>query len=100
MASATIVVDLLAQAAVMGDLHHAIAAGTMAITDVHAELGDIVAGRKPSRTHSDEIIVFDSTGTAIQDVASAAWIYQRATAGDVGLPVDLGGLNEVLPLHR
>lgn len=92
MGKATIVVDLLAQAAVMGDLHHALDAGTVAVTDVHAELGDIVAGRKRGRTRSDEIIVFDSTGTAIQDVASAAWIYQRAKACDVGLPVCLGAV--------
>jgi ornithine cyclodeaminase/alanine dehydrogenase-like protein (mu-crystallin family) len=93
MAKATIVVDLLAQAAAMGDLHHAIDAGMVAIADVHAELGDIVAGRKPSRSRDDEIIVFDSTGTAIQDVASAAWIYQRAIAGDLGLPVRLGAVS-------
>jgi ornithine cyclodeaminase/alanine dehydrogenase-like protein (mu-crystallin family) len=84
MANATVVVDLLAQCVVMGDLHHAIAAGRMSSADVHAELGDLVVGRKPGRTDPDEITVFDSSGTAIQDAASAAWVYQRAISARVG----------------
>jgi ornithine cyclodeaminase/alanine dehydrogenase-like protein (mu-crystallin family) len=87
MAKATIVVDLLAQAATLGDLHHAIDAGLVASADVHAELGDLVVGRKPGRTSAHEVIVFDSTGTAIQDVASAAWIYRRAIATGTGSAV-------------
>jgi ornithine cyclodeaminase/alanine dehydrogenase-like protein (mu-crystallin family) len=46
--------------------------------DVHAELGEIVAGKKPGRTNDDEIIVFDSTGMALQDVVAAAIVYERA----------------------
>ena len=87
-----IVVDVLAQAATMGDLHHAIEAGAVTISDVHAELAEVIVGRKPGRTTPDEIIVFDSTGTAIQDVASAAWILQRANAQKVGLSINFGAL--------
>lgn len=90
MAKSTIVVDVLAQAVAMGDLHHAIDAGLVTAADVHAELGDLVAGRKPGRTRADEIIVFDSTGTAIQDTASAAWIYQRAIANEIGSRIAFG----------
>ena len=90
MAGATIVVDLLAQAVTMGDLHHAIDADLVTAEDVHAELGDLIAGRKPGRTSPDEIIVFDSTGTALQDVASAAWIWQRAVTEKVGFPFTFG----------
>jgi ornithine cyclodeaminase/alanine dehydrogenase-like protein (mu-crystallin family) len=43
------------------------------------------------RRSADEIIVFDSTGTAIQDVAAAALVYERAVAAGAGLSVDLGG---------
>ena len=92
MAAATIVVDLLAQCATMGDLHHAIEAGQVALTDVHAELADLVVERKPGRASPDEITVFDSTGTALQDVASAAAIYQRAMAGDIGSSINFGVL--------
>lgn len=82
MKIATVVADVIEQCVVMGDLRHAIAAGAMTATDVHADLGDVVTGAKPGRTRTDEIIVFDSTGTAIQDVASAALAYERA--GQIG----------------
>ena len=45
----------------------------------------------PGRLSPDEIIVFDSTGTALQDVAAAALVYERARASGAGLMVDLGG---------
>ena len=47
---------------------------------VHAELGEIVAGKRPGRESNDEIVVFDSTGMALQDVAAAALVYERAVA--------------------
>jgi len=87
-----IVVDVLAQCAVMGDLHHAIDAGLITSAAVHAELGDLVVGRKPGRTNPEEITLFDSTGVAIQDVASAAWVYQQALDRNVGTSIPLGTL--------
>jgi alanine dehydrogenase len=90
MANATIIVDVLAQSATMGDLHHAIDAGLVTAEDIHAELGELVVGRKPGRSSPGEIMVFDSTGTAIQDVASAAWIYERAIATHVGSSIAFG----------
>ena len=77
---AKVVTDLTSQALVMGDLHHAIAAGACDAAHVHAELGELVVGKKPGRTDSNEITLFDSTGVAIQDVAAAAWAYERAVA--------------------
>ena len=61
----------------------------MTTADVHAELGELVTGRKPGRTDPAEITVFDSTGTAVQDAASAIRIYQRAMARNVGHPINL-----------
>lgn len=78
MAKAVVVADAIEQCAEMGDLHHAIAAGLMDRAQVHAELADLVTGRKPGRTSDEEITLFDSTGTALQDVAAAAFIYERA----------------------
>jgi ornithine cyclodeaminase/alanine dehydrogenase-like protein (mu-crystallin family) len=78
LAAAKVVTDVTAQAAVIGDLHHAIAAGVMSPTDVHAELAQIVCGRKPGRESDDEITVFDSTGTGLQDVAAAIAAYRAA----------------------
>jgi ornithine cyclodeaminase/alanine dehydrogenase-like protein (mu-crystallin family) len=78
MGRCLVVADVLAQCAAMGDLHHALIAGVMGPDDVHAELHEIVAGAKPGRTSDDRIILFDSTGTAVGDVASAVSIYERA----------------------
>ena len=78
LADALVVADRLDQCAVMGDLHHAIVAGVMNGTDIHGELGELVAGRKPGRTSPGQIIVFDSTGTGVQDAAAAALLYERA----------------------
>jgi ornithine cyclodeaminase/alanine dehydrogenase-like protein (mu-crystallin family) len=89
LAGATVVVDLLEQAATLGDLHHALAAGVMTRADVHAELGAIVAGRAPGRRTDQDMIVFDSTGVAFQDVAAAAVVYERAVAARGGLRVSL-----------
>jgi ornithine cyclodeaminase/alanine dehydrogenase-like protein (mu-crystallin family) len=56
---------------------------------VHAELGQVVAGRRSGRTSAAEITVFDSTGTAVQDAAAAALVYERARAKGLGVPVEL-----------
>ena len=78
LASSKLVTDLTEQCAAIGDLHHAVAAGVMSASDVHAQLGEIVAGLKPARESEEEIIVFVSSGTALQDVAAAAAVYRRA----------------------
>jgi alanine dehydrogenase len=52
--------------------------------DVYAELSEIVAGRKSGRTSDAEIIVFDSTGVAIEDAVAAVLIYEKATGAGVG----------------
>ncbi|HEY1273093.1 MAG TPA: ornithine cyclodeaminase family protein [Terriglobales bacterium] len=80
MAAGKVVVDVLGQCAALGDLHHAIAAGAMKLSDVHAELAEVVAGVKPGRTSDEEIIIFDSTGMALQDVAAAAVAFEKAAS--------------------
>jgi ornithine cyclodeaminase/alanine dehydrogenase-like protein (mu-crystallin family) len=90
MAAATIVTDSTAQCVAMGDLAFAVAAGAVAAADVHAELGEIFTGKKPGRARADEIILFDSTGTALQDVAAAAMVYERALASPAIARIDLG----------
>ncbi len=78
LAAARVVPDILDQAAVMGDLHHAIAAGLLSREDVHAELADVVCGRAAGRVSDEEVFVFDSTGTALQDAAAAQMVWERA----------------------
>jgi ornithine cyclodeaminase/alanine dehydrogenase len=83
------VVDIVDQCASIGELHHAIASDLMSKQNVHAELGEVVAGIKPARTSSDEIIIFDSTGMALQDVITAATVYKKAVDKGIGRIVDL-----------
>ncbi|HKR54084.1 MAG TPA: ornithine cyclodeaminase family protein [Chthoniobacterales bacterium] len=84
MASAKVVADSVDQACTIGDTHHAIAAGLMERGNIYAELSEIAAGRKPGRTHADEIIVFDSTGVAIEDAIAAITVYEKAINGAMG----------------
>jgi ornithine cyclodeaminase/alanine dehydrogenase-like protein (mu-crystallin family) len=89
MAAASVVTDSTDQCAAIGDLHHAIDAGVMQRSDVRAELGDVVAEPSRGRRGDDEIVIFDSTGVAFQDVAAAAIVYERALRDGVGRNVDL-----------
>jgi ornithine cyclodeaminase/alanine dehydrogenase-like protein (mu-crystallin family) len=91
IASATLVVDSRAQAAAIGELHHAIEAGCLPRDAAPAELAEVVAGHRPGRSTRDEIIVFDSTGIALEDVAAAAALYEHALARGVGTAVRLAG---------
>src|SRR5262249_40179245 len=84
LASSKVVADILEQCVEIGDLHHAIKAGVIAASDVHGELGDVVAGRKDGRSSEQEVTIFDSTGTALQDVAAAAIVYERAAQQKCG----------------
>jgi ornithine cyclodeaminase/alanine dehydrogenase-like protein (mu-crystallin family) len=78
VASSAVIVDLGEQCASIGELHHALDAGLMTVDQVRAELGEVVTGKKPGRISDDEIVIFDSTGTALQDVATASLVYERA----------------------
>ncbi len=80
-----VVGDLRTQVVAVGETHHAIAAGLMRPDQIHAELGEIIAGSASGRTSPDEIIIYDSTGTALQDVAAAAAVYQRACRAGKGI---------------
>jgi ornithine cyclodeaminase/alanine dehydrogenase-like protein (mu-crystallin family) len=90
LASNVVIADVLDQCVSMGDLHHALDAGVMRRDSVRAELAEIVGGTKLGRLTDNEIIVFDSTGTALEDVAAAALVYERALRTGVGVGIDLG----------
>ena len=90
MANAVVVVDVLEQASLIGDLHRALAVGAMKREDVFAELGSVVNGmKKRTDIGPRDIVVFDSTGCAIQDVAAAGFAYERASSQNIGLAVSL-----------
>ncbi len=76
--------DRLSQVRLLGELHHAIAAGTV---DAHAafpELGEVIAGQKPGREDARHAVICDLTGTGVQDTAIAALAVARTRAAGVG----------------
>ncbi len=75
---AKVVVDDMEQAVHGGEVNVPISQGLYNAGKIHASLADIVSGRKPGRTSEREITVFDSTGLAIEDIAVARILYERA----------------------
>jgi ornithine cyclodeaminase len=60
-----------------GDLIIAMQRGILSRDQIHAELGEIVAGTRPGRQTDDEITVFKSVGNAVQDIAVAHAAFSR-----------------------
>ncbi len=85
---AKIVVDAWEQAKHSGEVNVPLRNRMLFREDIHAELGEIVAGKKPGRESDEEITVFDSTGLAIQDVAAAALAYRLARERGVGVELE------------
>jgi ornithine cyclodeaminase len=67
-----------------GSLREHVERGLLTRESLHAELGEIVAGRKPGRERPEERILFWHRGLATCDVALGAHFLERATAGGVG----------------
>jgi alanine dehydrogenase len=87
LARAKVVVDYLPQAGEIGECQHAFRSGL--IQSVHAELADIVVGRKPGRETATEITLFDATGIALQDLAVAMCAYEAALERGLGTRLQL-----------
>ncbi len=72
-----------------GDILIPIEEGAVTADHIYASLGEIVSGTKPGRENPAEITVFKSCGLAVQDVATALAIYNRAREKGVGSEVEL-----------
>src|SRR5262245_5847176 len=75
-----VVVDRFAQCSAFGELKHAIDAALLTRNDVHGELGQVVAGKKPGRTSDRQITICDLTGVGFQDTAIASLALQLVSA--------------------
>jgi alanine dehydrogenase len=82
---AKVVVDDLAQAVHSGEVNVPISEGVLKPEEICAQLGEVLVGRKPGRTSDEEITIFDSTGLAIQDVATGAVVYRKALETGIGM---------------
>jgi cysteine synthase A len=70
-------------------IHQLVLDGAFSRERLHAELGEIVGGRRPGRERDDEIILLHPMGIAVADVACAAEVYLRARRQGVGTWLDL-----------
>lgn len=82
------VADRLTQTRRLGELRHAIAAGTVAADREFPELGAVIAGQAAGRGSTDAITVCDLTGTGVQDTAIATLARGRALAAGAGTVFD------------
>jgi len=62
--------------------------GAVSEDHVHAELGEVVAGTAPGRRSAGEITLFDSGGTAIETVAAAHMLYEKAREEGLGREIE------------
>jgi len=72
-----------------GDLVVPITAGELSEAVITAELGQVLTGQIPGRASPDEVTIFKSIGVAIEDVAVAAFVYEKAIAQGAGTVVKL-----------
>ena len=79
--------DRRSQCAVLGELHHAIAAGAVPADADFPERGQIVAGQAPGRSGAGQVTVCDLTGTGVQDTAIATLARGRAQARAAGTTI-------------
>jgi ornithine cyclodeaminase len=78
------IADRLSQTRILGELHHAIAAGLASADTEFPELGAVIAGKAAGRTNDGEITFADLTGTGVQDTAIATLARRRAVELGVG----------------
>ncbi len=86
---AKIIVDDWIQASHSGEINVPVAKGIITKNDIYGSLGEIVAGIKTGRENDEEITVFDSTGLAVQDLFTAAMVYEEALKRGVGKNIEI-----------
>ncbi len=90
LAAAKIVVD--SREAIMaecGDILLAIEEKAITADSIHAEIGEVLAGKRPGRASADEITLYKAVGIAIQDVATAHLVYRKALEQNVGTNIEV-----------
>jgi ornithine cyclodeaminase len=90
VARAIVVVDLREAAlAEAGDIIKPILQGRFGPEMIHADLGEIVLGKKPGRSHEADLTFFKSVGIGVQDASAASLAFRNAMDMGLGCEVDL-----------
>ncbi|MBN1984096.1 MAG: hypothetical protein JW795_21380 [Chitinivibrionales bacterium] len=72
-----------------GDILIPLQEGAVDKSHMYAELGELVTGKKSGRTNEKEITLFKSNGLAIQDVAAAKLVYDKARQAHIGTSIEI-----------
>jgi alanine dehydrogenase len=72
-----------------GDIMIPIKDGIINESHIWAELGEVITSKKPGRTSPEEITLFKSNGLAIQDVATAKLVYDKAKVAGIGVSAEI-----------
>jgi alanine dehydrogenase len=75
---AIVVVDDPEQASTSGEINVPIRKGMYNVDEVHGTLPELVLGKKKGRTDDRVITIFDSTGIAVEDMAVAKLLFDKA----------------------
>jgi alanine dehydrogenase len=86
---AKVIVDDIAQAVHSGEVNVPISNSVLKPEEIHAQIGEILTGKKPGRVSDMEITIFDSTGLGIQDIATGFAVYRRALETGRGIELML-----------
>jgi ornithine cyclodeaminase len=60
-----------------GDIVQAVAAGALTTDDIAGDLFELTRGERSGRRYYDQITLFKSVGTAIEDLAAAQLVFER-----------------------
>jgi alanine dehydrogenase len=88
---AIVVVDDLEQASTSGEINVPIHKGIYSIHEVYGTLAELIVDKKKGRTDDRVITLFDSTGLAVEDIAVAKLLFEKAQQAGGYPPIDLIG---------
>jgi len=89
---AVVIVDDLKQASGSGEINVPIQKGIYRVGEIYGTLAEVVAGKKKARVNDKDITVFDSTGIAVEDIAVARLLFEKAQNRGSYPSIDLVGM--------
>lgn len=84
MSSALIFVDDMEHCKDMGEIEIPLKQGVISEKDIVGEIGDLILGKVKGRTNEDQITIFDATGMALLDIATAETALKHAEKSGIG----------------
>ena len=74
-----------------GDVLIPIQEGEITPDHIEGEIGEIIAGPRAVHRKPSDVTLFKSLGLAVEDIAAARFVFERAEERGAGIMIDLGG---------